>query len=167
MKTLNIFVENIYEEFEIDEVRVHSGMQKIVEYILAQEEIVQASCLADYDFETLCFDIVLCDNEKIQEVNRDYREKDSVTDVISFAMFADSEESERFILDGEISLGEIIISLDKVKSQAQEHDHSFDSELFFLLAHGALHLLGFDHQNEDDYNFMMETQEKAKAVIGV
>lgn len=167
MKKLNIFIENICPKFEIDEVQVLSNLKKITGFILKQKNILDKSCLKGYDFDVLCFDVVLCDNEKIQEINRDYREKDCPTDVISFAIFADSSPEERFIFDSEINLGEIIVSLDKIKEQAQEHNHSFDDELYFLLAHGILHCLGFDHLTDEDYNFMIDTQNKSKAVLGV
>ncbi|MDD3236501.1 MAG: rRNA maturation RNase YbeY [Candidatus Gastranaerophilales bacterium] len=167
MTQLNIFIENIYEKYEIDEAKVLVNLKRIVEYILANNEVFDNSCLANYVFNSLSFDVVLCDNDKIHEVNRDYRNKDRATDVITFAMFADSDEDERFILDGDISLGEIIVSIDKTEEQSKDHNQTFDDELYFLLAHGVLHLLGFDHQTEDEYNFMMNTQELAKAVLNV
>ena len=87
------------------------------------------------------------------------------TDVITFAIFADSPLNERFIIDSDISLGEIIISLDKVKEQADYNNVTFLDELYFIISHGILHLLGFDHQNDVDYNFMVENQKKAKAIV--
>lgn len=167
MKNLNIFIENIYDGFEIDEVQIHSGLKKITKYLLEQEDIIDKSCLKGYSYKTLCFDVVFCDNEKIREINKEYRQKDCPTDVISFAIFADSLPEERFIFDDEISLGEIIVSLDKIKEQAQEHNHSFEDELYFLLSHGILHCLGFDHLTDEDYNFMVDTQNKSKAVLSV
>lgn len=165
MKKLNIFIENIHPNFEIDEVQVLSNLQKITNFMIEQEDIVDRSCLNGYDYETLCFDVVFCDDEKIQEINREYRQKDRPTDVISFAIFADSLSGDRFILDDEINLGEIIVSLDTVKEQAEYHNNSFESELYFLLAHGVLHCLGFDHLTDEDYDFMMDTQNKSKAVL--
>ncbi len=167
MKTLNIFIENIYPDFEIDEVKVLGNLKKITEFFLENDAILNSSCLKGYKYDTLCFDVVLCDNEKIQEINRDYRQKDRPTDVISFAIFADSPQEERFILDEEINLGEIIISLDKVKEQAIDNSHTFDDELYFLLAHGILHCLGFDHLTDEDYNFMVGAQNQSKAVLNV
>ena len=167
MQTLNIFVENIYPDFEIDEIKVLSKTRKLTEFILSQENVFANSCLRDYKFDTLYFDIVLCDNKKIQEINKEYRKKDSPTDVITFAIFADSPENERFIFDNEINLGEIIISLDKIKEQSNEHNQSFEDELYFLIAHGILHCLGFDHLTDEEYNFMINTQNKAKESLGV
>lgn len=165
MKTLNIFIENIYPDFDINEIGVLENLKKITSYFLDEQEILSNSCLADYSYGTLCFDVVLCDNQKIHEINRDYRQKDRPTDVISFAIFADSPEEERFILDDEINLGEIIISLDKVKEQAAENNQSFDEELYFLLSHGVLHLFGFDHLTDEDYNFMVRAQNEVRAIF--
>lgn len=167
MQILNIFIENIHPEFEIEESEVLASLKKITQFLLSEESILNDSCLKNYKFDTLCFDVVLCDNNKIQGINKEYRQKDCPTDVISFAIFADSPEEERFIFDDEINLGEIIISLDKIKEQAEEHKHSFEDELYFLLAHGILHCLGFDHLTDEEYNFMINTQNKAKESLNV
>lgn len=79
--------------------------------------------------------------------------------------FADSEE--KFIFDGEINLGEVIIALDKVIEEADKKGVSKEFELSFLISHGILHLLGFDHQTEEDYNFIIDLQNKALESIGV
>ena len=126
----------------------------------------KTSCLAGKDFDTLTLDIVFCDSEKTHELNRDYRDKDKPADIITFAIFADDENS--FIFDGEINLGEIVIALDKV-IEGVNRDISFsknrEQELFFLISHGLMHLLGFDHQEEEEYNFVIEQQRKALECI--
>lgn len=165
MAQINIFVENTCEQLKIDEVKIYNDSLKMAEYLISQKEIYNASCLADYKFSTLSFDIVLVNNEEIHRINKEYRNKDNPTDVITFAIFADSPKSERFIFDEEINLGEIIISLDKTASQAEENNKTFNDELYFLISHGILHLLGFDHQNIDEYNFMIKYQNNAKAVV--
>ena len=144
-----------------------AGTKKILKYFLGNDEIVKKSCLNGYEYKTLCFDIVFCDNEKIHEINREYRHIDRPTDVITFALFADSDEESRFIFDDEINLGEIMISLDKTKEQAQEKEHSFGEELFFLISHGIMHLLGFDHPTEDTLGFMLDEQEKSMEKVDV
>ena len=172
MSKLNIFIENIYSEFEVDgktfdEKKVLSGTKKILKYFLESQEVFTQSCLKDYDYKILSFDIVFCDNEKIHEINRDYREKDRPTDVITFALFADSSPEERFIFDNEINLGEILISLDKTLEQAQSNGHSFSEELFFLISHGIMHLLGFDHLSEKELEYMLEQQQKSMEKVNV
>lgn len=162
---INIFIENIYENFELDEVQIYNDVNKMTEYILENKDIIKNSCLNNYKFNTLSFDIVFCSNEEIHRINKEYRNKDCATDVITFAIFADSPEDEKFIIDNEISLGEIIVSLDKIKEQSVENNKTFKDELYYIISHGILHLLGYDHQTEADYNFMVENQNKAKAVV--
>ena len=169
---LNIFIENIYSEFKVnekvfDDSKVLNGTKKILKYFLDTEEVFSKSCLKGYDYETLSFDIVFCDNEKIHEINREYRNKDMPTDVITFALFADSAPEERFIFDEEINLGEILISLDKTLEQAQVNGHSFSQELFFLISHGIMHLLGFDHLSEKELEYMLEQQQKSMEKVNV
>lgn len=100
-----------------------------------------------------------CDNEKTHEINKEYRNKDYIADIITFSIFADSEE--KFIFDKEINLGEFMISLDKVKENSEKNNTTFDYELCFLISHGIMHLLGFDHQSEEDYNFVVGAQKEA------
>lgn len=158
-QTINIFTENIYEDWELDEVKIISIGRKIVRYYL--ENLIEKSCLNGYDFDTLTFDILFCDSKKTHQINRDYRDKDYPADIITFAIFADDDA--KFILDDDINLGEIILALDKVKEEAVKHEVTDEFELYFLIAHGILHLLGFDHQTEEDYNFVIAEQDKALA----
>ena len=169
MVKTNIFIENIYSDFKInnlvlDEKKILTGTKKILKYFLETEEVLKNSCLKDYDYKLLSFDIVFCDNEKIHEINREYREKDRPTDVITFALFADAPKEEQFVFDNEIHLGEMMISLDKIEEQAKENNVTFDDEIHYIIAHGILHLLGFDHLTEGDYNYMVEIQNRAKAI---
>ncbi|MBQ4122649.1 rRNA maturation RNase YbeY [bacterium] len=165
MTTINAFVENTYTDFDIDEVKVFNDTIKITAHLLEDVDVFSKSCLKDYKFSIISFDIVLCNNEEIHRINKEYRDKDSATDVITFALFADSEPDERFIFDDEINLGEIVVSLDKIKEQSIENNVTFDSELYYLISHGILHLLGFDHQNQVEYDYMVEKQNNAKAVV--
>lgn len=168
-KELNIFLENAYENFEpqIDMRQLTDNTKKMLAFFLDNDDWVKKSCLGGEDFDTISFDIVFCNNEKIHEINREYRDKDRPTDVISFAIFADSEPEERFIFDGEINLGEIIISLDKTKEQADENGHDLYDELYFLLAHGILHLAGYDHQTEETLTEMWNMQKEMTGAINV
>lgn len=165
--TINIFVENIYEDFVFDEVSFHDDLKKMFSYMLTLPEITEKYCLQNIDFSTIVFDVVLCNDEEIHRINREYRKIDKPTDVITFAIFADSQPHEVFILDGEINLGEIIISLDTIKRQAEENNVSVNDEARLIGAHGMLHLLGFDHQTDDDYNFVVKTQNKVKDFLNV
>ena len=157
IKEINIFTENIYPDWEVDELKVISVGRRIVKYFL--KHLLEKSCLNVYDFDSLTFDILFCDSKKTHQINKEYRNKDYAADIITFAIFADDDA--KFILDEDINLGEIILALDKVKEEAQKHNVTDEYELYFLIAHGILHLLGFDHQTEEDYNFVVSEQNKA------
>ena len=156
---INIFSENIHPETVVDEKKAISVAKKILRHHLKCENIFEDSCLKGHDFNCISFDILYCDNEKTLDINKEYRQKDYPADIITFAIFADSEEN--FIFDGEINLGEIIISLDKVSQNATEKATSIEAELYFLISHGIMHLLGFDHQTIEEYNFIIEAQASA------
>jgi len=154
--TINIFSENINKKFEIDEKKAIDTAREILKIYLKEKTIFDLSCLNGMDFDCISFDILYTDSEKTHEINKEYRQKDYAADIITFAIFADTEE--KFVFDGEINLGEIIISLDKVEANAAEKDVAFEEELYFLISHGIMHLLGFDHQTEEDYNFIIDAQ---------
>ncbi|WP_255574539.1 rRNA maturation RNase YbeY [Halobacillus sp. Nhm2S1] len=108
------------------------------------------------------------DNKEIQEINRNYRQKDEPTDVISFAM-QELGEDEMNVLDENmpLMLGDIIISVDKAKEQAEDYNHSLEREFGFLALHGFLHLLGYDHMNEEDEKKMFGKQEEILHEFGL
>ncbi|MCL6617394.1 MAG: rRNA maturation RNase YbeY [Anoxybacillus ayderensis] len=104
--------------------------------------------------------ITFVDNEKIREINRDYRGKDQPTDVISFALEEMGEEEIEIVgVDVPPVLGDIIISVPKAREQAEQYGHSFMRELGFLAVHGFLHLLGYDHGTEEEEKEMFTKQE--------
>ena len=103
-------------------------------------------------------DVTIVDNKTIHEINREYRKVDRPTDVISFAFLDD--ESERELKGGPVNLGQIIISFEKAEEQAKEYGHSLNREMVFLFVHGMLHLLGYDHMNEEEEKVMFGLQDK-------
>jgi len=109
--------------------------------------------------------VTLVDEQAIHELNLQYRGIDRPTDVLSFAMNEQDEEELDFIFDDEDDmdvpnmLGDIIISIPRVISQAEEYGHSFERELGFLTVHGFLHLIGYDHNTEDEEKIMFGKQE--------
>ncbi len=163
--TVNIFTENIYNDWELDEKALIDNARVFINYFFDTPQIYDNSCLKNQKYDTIVFDIVYCDSEKTHTMNREYRDKDYPADIITFAIFADSSDDEKFIFDGEINLGEIIIALDKVEKNAQEKGCSRERELNFLIAHGIMHLLGFDHQTEEEYNFIVNAQEQALSKV--
>ncbi len=102
------------------------------------------------------FNIIVVDNEKIHEINKEYRNIDRETDVISFAL----EDNKDIEYDDFRLLGDIYISIDRVISQAKEYGHSELREICFLATHGILHLLGYDHMEPDDEKEMFDLQNK-------
>ena len=105
--------------------------------------------------------VTLVDNAFIQNINRDYRQKDAPTDVISFA-FLDNDEhrDDLFHSKKQVVLGEIYISFEKAREQALSYEHSLDRELKFLFVHGLLHLLGYDHITEEEEKVMFRLQDE-------
>lgn len=108
-------------------------------------------------------------NARIHEINRDYRHIDRPTDVISFALEEMGEDEVAIVPEDDEPrvLGDIIVSIEKTKEQAESYGHSFDRELGFLVIHGLLHLLGYDHMNEEDEKKMFGLQEEILSSYGL
>ena len=109
--------------------------------------------------------VTFVDKDEIQEINKNYRDKDKVTDVISFAL--EEDEPDIIGLDIPRVLGDIIICTDVAKEQAESYNHSFERELGFLALHGFLHLLGYDHMNEEDEKVMFSRQDTILNAYGL
>src|SRR5699024_1258248 len=114
--------------------------------------------------------ISFVDNKDIQELNRNYRQQDKITDVISFAL-QETVDGEMEICseddDFPLVLGDIVISIDRAKEQAKAYNHSLERELGFLTVHGFLHLLGYDHMNTDEEKIMFQKQERILEEFGL
>ena len=104
-------------------------------------------------------DVNVVDNAFIHQINRDYRNVDRPTDVISFA-FLDDDSEKDLVGQKQISLGTILISFEKAIEQANEYGHSLNREMSFLFVHGLLHLLGYDHMSEEDEKKMFTLQDE-------
>ena len=103
--------------------------------------------------------VTFVDGEEIKALNRDYRDKDSVTDVLSFPTL--DEESEIVPFDNEaVALGDVIICFDRCAEQAEEFGHSVEREVAYLTIHSVLHLLGYDHMVEDEEKEMTNKQDE-------
>ena len=112
--------------------------------------------------------ISFVDNKYIHKINKKYRDVDRETDVISFAFLDDDENRDHTLHSkGIVPLGDIYISVDKAKEQAENYGHSLERELSFLYVHGLLHLLGYDHQNEEQEKEMFALQEEILQKLGV
>lgn len=109
------------------------------------------------------FSVIIVDNKKIHEINKQYRNIDRPTDVITFAL----EDYEDVKFDNYRPLGDIYISIDKAKEQAKEYGHTLKRELAFLTIHGFLHLLGYDHMEKEEEKIMFEKQEMILDGFGI
>lgn len=127
-----------------EEIEYLSTIESLIKYTLEHEKL-----------DDVIFNIIIVNNEKIKEINKEYRNIDAPTDVISFAL----EDIEDIKLPFGRVLGDIYISIDKVKSQAVEYGHTELREFAFLTVHGILHLLGYDHMNKEDEEIMFSRQE--------
>lgn len=110
--------------------------------------------------------ITFVDNETIHELNREHRDVDRPTDVLSFSQL-EGEELPAMPEGEPILLGDIVVSLERCAEQAADYGHSYDRELGFLVAHGMLHLLGFDHQTPEDEAAMMAKTEEILGELGL
>lgn len=106
----------------------------------------------------LYVNIVLTNPENIRKMNKEYRNIDKETDVLSFPMFEKYELDEREALNEDV-LGDIVISIERVKEQADEYGHSFERELSYMAVHGFYHLMGYDHIDEEDKIIMRQKEE--------
>ena len=131
------------------------------------EEILRAADVVGkvYGVENSELSITLTDDEHIHALNKKFRGVDRATDVLSFA-FRESEEPEVIGADFEI-LGDVIISLERAKIQAEEFGHTFLREIIFLEVHGLLHLLGYDHIDDDERQEMEAEQKFIMAKLGI
>ena len=108
--------------------------------------------------KNLYVNVVLTTPENIRNINKEYRNIDKATDVLSFPMFEKDELEKRKSLNQDI-LGDIVISIEKVKEQANEYEHSFERELSYMAVHGFYHLMGYDHIKEEDKIIMRQKEE--------
>ena len=134
------------EEIDLDDLR------KVIDKALESENVSNA-----------IMNVIIIDNERIHEINKEYRGIDRPTDVISFAL----EDDKTFVNTDFRVLGDIYISIDKVHEQAKIYGHSERRELSFLTVHGVLHLLGFDHMEKEDEIVMFKKQDEILDSLGI
>ena len=133
---ITIIDNNLYKDYDY--------LEDVLEYTLEHEKVNNA-----------IFSVIFVGNEEIQNLNKEYRGIDRVTDVISFAL----EDNNDIIIDEIRVLGDIYICIPRMKEQAVSYGHSEKRELSFLAVHGLLHLLGYDHMNKEDEEEMFKLQE--------
>ncbi len=133
------------------------------EYENTINKVVQ-ECFKEEKLEKskLIITITLTNNENIQKINKEYRNIDRATDVLSFPMFERNELAEKIEKNKfpcEDVLGELIISIEKVEEQAKEYGHSFERELAYMTVHGFYHLMGYDHMEDNEKKEMREKED--------
>ena len=142
LSVINQTEESSFEQYEEDFVVIANKAWEILKHT---------------DYVNLA--VIFVDDTQIHEMNRDYRGVDRPTDVITFALQDEMEEFEKMNDEIEQELGDIFISIDTAKRQAESYGHSLRREICFLFTHGLLHLLGYDHMNEEDEKEMFQLQD--------
>ncbi|MBQ7292864.1 MAG: rRNA maturation RNase YbeY [Clostridia bacterium] len=133
--------------------------------------LIRKAILATLEYENAEEDcevsITFCDDEKIHELNKKFRGVDRATDVLSFPLF-DDESAEYTVPEIDCMLGDIVLSLERARAQAEEFGHSYEREAAFLSVHSVLHLLGYDHEtSEEDELDMRKRQSDIMEKIGL
>ena len=151
LEYLEIEENNSYEEI----------IKKVVEQCFKEEKLTDSK---------LYIEITLTNPEHIHEINKQYRNFDSETDVLSFTMFEKEEIDEKIKNNDfphEDILGDIVISIKRVEEQAKEYGHSFERELAYMIVHGFYHLMGYDHIKDEDKVIMRAKEEKVLQTLQI
>ena len=154
--------------YEISYLNVEKGQEdweaivkKALDKCYEQEGILDSKIIMTITFTT---------PEEIRKINKKYRKIYKATDVLSFQMFEKDELDEK-IKSGDFPyedvLGDVIISIEKVREQAEEYGHSFERELSYMLVHGFYHLMGYDHMNEEEKKEMRAKEEKVLNLLNI
>lgn len=139
---------NIYiDEGQKLDYKMLEKMQEAGDFLMGEEGI---------DTDRAEISLTLVEPEEIKSLNAEYRNVDSVTDVLSFPQFEDKEQMPS---EGELCLGDVVICVERAQQQAEEYGHSFEREMVYLLVHSLLHLLGYDHMDDDEKAIMREKEE--------
>lgn len=156
-----IYIDNRQDKMEIDE-KILNTLDEIIKYALKEEEVHVNTEVS----------VILIDNDTIKEINKETRNIDKVTDVLSFPMldypkgktykevYKDYEFDASYLDEGELVLGDIVLSLERAEEQSKEFGHSFLREVCYLTIHSVLHLLGYDHMEDDEKAIMRKREEE-------
>jgi len=156
---VRIYIQNQQDKYEVDE-----NISKIIEDSVLNTLKV---FMNDDNYE---ISVMIVDNQFIKELNKNYRNIDKETDVLSFPIFEFKNgelQEDITIVEEEIPLGDIVISIEKAYEQAKEFGHSVEREIAYLTVHSVLHLLGFDHIEEDDRRLMRKYEEMILEGMGL
>lgn len=162
---MEILIEHNYEDI------VDTKYEKMIEEYKDTIKRCVSLCLDEEKILTNNIEIYIryTDNENIQSINKQYRDIDSPTDVLSFPMYDTFDEiiRQEFKEMPFITFGDIIISIQRVEEQAKEYEHSFERELIYLITHAMFHLLGYDHMDENDKVKMRAKEDKIMNILEI
>lgn len=142
-----------------EDINIKNDLEKVIKEVLDVEKIDQEKCEVSLSF---------VDEEKIRQLNRDFRSIDRVTDVLSFPIedFF-NEDRENILKKPYLMLGDVVICLDVARKQAEDLGHSFEREIMYLTCHSIFHLLGYDHIEDDDKKIMRKREKEVMKNLGV
>lgn len=150
--------------------------QEVLGFDKTHEALIQTvinAALDEQGFDNDCFvSVTVVDNDAIREINNEHRNIDSATDVLSFPVLEFDENGNIVedcgdMYDGKIILGDIVISFERALEQSKDYGHSFEREVGFLVCHSVLHLLGYDHENDDERIVMRKHEEQILENLGL
>lgn len=142
-----------------EDINIKNDLEKVIREVLTVEKVDQEKCEISLSF---------VDEEKIRQLNKDFRSIDSVTDVLSFPIEDFFNEDRENILEKPyLMLGDVVICLDVARKQADDLGHSFEREVMYLTCHSILHLLGYDHIEDDDKKIMRAREKEVMKNLGV
>ena len=155
---INLITSNEQDKIQVSD-ELMASINKVIEACEEEEKI-------NFDNE---ISLIFTDNISIRQINKDYRDIDKETDVLSFPMYdIDELKAERTSQDKHIKpLGDIVVSLEKAKEQAEEYGHSFEREVCYLVCHSMFHLMGYDHMEEEEKEIMREKEKKVMKKLNI
>ena len=152
---MNLIINNTTKK----DLNLEKDLEKVIREVLKLENIDEEKCEISLSF---------VDEEKIRQLNRDFRSIDRVTDVLSFPIEDFFNEDRKILLEKPyLMLGDVVICLDVARRQAKELGHSFEREIMYLTCHSILNLLGYDHMEDNDKKIMRAKEKEVMKNLGV
>jgi len=145
-----------FDEDNMPDEKTQETMNKAAIFAIAGEGV---------NVDNASLSVSFVDAEEIHRLNKEYRDVDRETDVLSFPSFEPGEIPEED--DEEIALGDVVICSDVAKKQAEEFGHSYERELIYLFVHSLFHLLGYDHEDEEEKKMMRQREENVMEMLGI
>ena len=152
---MKLIIDNTTNE----DLSLQKDLEKVIKEVLKVENVDEKKCEISLSF---------VDEKKIRQLNKDFRQTDRVTDVLSFPIEDFFNEDRKTLLEKPyLMLGDVVICTDVARKQAKELEHSFEREIMYLTCHSILHLLGYDHMEDDDKKIMRSKEKQVMKNLGV